>query len=71
MKYMEDKTTMLCSTPAYYQIYCDAQTSGGLLIAMDPNDAKEYIKKVEDLTYGYAKIIGEVIPRGATPIILH
>ena len=34
-------------------------------------DAKEYIKKVEDLTFGYAAIIGEVIPRSLTPIIIH
>ena len=33
--------------------------------------AKEYIKKVEDLTFGYAAIIGEVIPRSLTPIIIH
>ena len=52
-------------------MYCDAQTSGGLLIAMDPEDAKEYVKRVEDLTYGYATIMGEVIPRGETPIIIY
>ena len=44
-------------------MYCDAQTSGGLLVAIDPKDANEYIKEVEDLTYGYASIIGEIIPR--------
>lgn len=71
MKYLEDKTTIMCPTSECYQMYCDAQTSGGLLISMDPNDAKEYIKRVEDLTFGYATIIGEVIPRGATPIIIY
>ncbi|QKF81788.1 selenophosphate synthetase [Halarcobacter ebronensis] len=71
MKYMEDKTTIMCDTSKCYQLYCDAQTSGGLLIAMDANDAKEYIKQIEVLTHGYAKIIGEVIPRGATPIIIY
>ncbi|PLY06190.1 MAG: selenide, water dikinase SelD [Arcobacter sp.] len=71
MKYLEDKTTIMCATSKCYQMYCDAQTSGGLLISMDPKDAKEYIKRVEDLTYGYATIIGEVIPRGLTPIIIH
>ncbi len=71
MKYLEDKTTIMCPTSKCYQIYCDAQTSGGLLIAMDKNDAKEYIKKVEELTFGYATIIGEVIPRGVTPLIVY
>jgi len=70
MKYLEDKTTIKCLAE-YYQIYCDAQTSGGLLIAMDKNDAKEYIKKVEDLTFGYASIIGEVIPRVQTELIIY
>lgn len=71
MKYLEDKTTIMCPTDKCYQMYCDAQTSGGLLIAMDPEDAKEYVKRVEDLTFGYATVIGEVIPRGATPIIIY
>lgn len=71
MKYLEDKTTIMCPTDKCYQMYCDAQTSGGLLIAMDAEDAKEYIKRVEDLTYGYATIIGEVIPRGVSPIIIY
>jgi len=71
MKYLEDKTTIMCPTNKCYTMYCDAQTSGGLLIAMDKDDAKEYIKKVEELTYGYATIIGEVIPRGVTPIIIY
>lgn len=71
MKYLEDKTTIMCPTNKCYTMYCDAQTSGGLLIAMNANDAKEYIKRVEDLTFGYASIIGEVIPRGLTPIIIH
>jgi selenide,water dikinase len=71
MKYLEDKTTIMCATSSCYTMYCDAQTSGGLLVAMDKDDAKEYIKKVEELTYGYAAIIGEVIPRGVTPIIIY
>ena len=71
MKYLEDKTTIMCSTSSCYTMYCDAQTSGGLLIAMDKKDAQEYVKRVEDLTFGYAKIIGEVIPRGITPIIIY
>ena len=71
MKYLKDKTTIMCPTNDCYTMYCDAQTSGGLLVAMDKDDAKEYVKKVEELTHGYATIIGEVIPRGITPIIIY
>ena len=70
MKYLEDKMTIMCPTSKCKLMYCDAQTSGGLLIAMDEKDAKEYIKEVEEITHGYATIIGEVIPRGITPIII-
>ena len=38
---------------------------------MDPKDAKEYIKEIEDITFGYASIIGEVIPKGIKDIIVH
>ena len=41
------------------------------IIAMDKEDAKEYVKRVEEVTYGYAKIIGEVIPRGMSPLIVY
>ncbi len=72
MKYLKDKVSIKNPRENYYELCCDAQTSGGLLIAMDKNDAKEYIKKVEDLTFGYASIIGEVIPRGEhTPIVIY
>jgi len=71
MKYIEPFLTNMCKTDKCKLIYSDAQTSGGLLIAMDKNDAKEYIKKVEEITFGYAAIIGEVIPRGLTPLIIH
>ncbi len=71
LKYLEDKMTVMCADSACKLMYCDAQTSGGLLVAMDKDDAKEYIKKVEELTYGYAAIIGEVIPRGVTPIMIY
>ena len=72
MKYTEDKITYLNNLPNHCKaILCDAQTSGGLLIAMKEDDAKEYIKELEELSFGYASIIGVVIPRGITPIIIH
>lgn len=72
MKYVEDKITYEGNLESSYKtLLCDAQTSGGLLIAMKKEDAKEYIKELEELSFGYASIIGEVIPRGITPIIIH
>ena len=71
MKYLQDKTTVMCASNDCYEMYCDAQTSGGLLVSMAEEDAKEYVKEIEDLTYGYAAIIGEVIPRGITPIMIY
>lgn len=71
-KHLEKHVTFMCSSEEYCKlILCDAQTSGGLLIAMNKDDAKEYVKKIEEMTYGYASIIGEVIPRGISPVIIH
>jgi len=72
MKYLEDKISYdLSISDTTKQILCDAQTSGGLLIAIDKNDAIEYLKEIEELSFGYASIIGEIIPRGITPIIVN
>lgn len=71
MKFCEDKILYKKDLEEYYKaILCDAQTSGGLLIAMNKDDAKEYIKEVEDFSFGYAKIIGEVIPKTSNAIII-
>ena len=72
IKYVEEKITYMPNLPLYCKtLLCDAQTSGGLLIAMDEKDAIEYVKEVEELSFGYASIIGNVIPRGITPIIIN
>lgn len=72
MKYLEDKVFYKSDLEqAYKTILCDAQTSGGLLIAMKASDAKEYIKEVEDFSFGYACIIGEVIPKADKDIIIN
>lgn len=71
MKYIEEYLTIMCNTSKCKLMYCDAQTSGGLLIAMDKEDAKEFVKEIEEITFGYAKVIGEVIPRGITPLIVY
>jgi len=46
----------------------DAQTSGGLLVSIHKDDAQEFLNKIEELTFGYAKVIGEVVPRKEKPI---
>ena len=72
IKYVEDKVTYMNNLSNHCKaLICDAQTSGGLLIAMKESDAIEYIKEIEELSFGYASIIGLVIPRGFTPIIVH
>lgn len=72
IKYVEDKISYMSDLSTYCKaILCDAQTSGGLLIAMDKKDAVEYIKELEELSFGYASIIGYVIPKGVKDIIVH
>lgn len=71
MKYLEDKVTFVGDASKYALMFSDAQTSGGLLISMSEKDALEYVKKVQDLTYGYACVIGSIIPRGDRAIIVY
>ena len=71
MKYLEDKVSYDKNiSNTLKQILCDAQTSGGLLIAIDKNDAKEYLKEIQECTFGYASIVGEIIPRREKPIVV-
>ncbi|ABB44109.1 Selenophosphate synthase [Sulfurimonas denitrificans DSM 1251] len=71
MKYLEDKVIFAGDASKYALMFSDAQTSGGLLISMSEKDALEYVKKVQDLTYGYACVIGSIIPRGDRAIIVY
>ena len=43
--------------------FCDPQTNGGLLLAVDKNDALKAVERLKNAGYEYATIIGEVIPR--------
>jgi len=71
MKYLEDKVSYADAvSQTTKQILCDAQTSGGLLIAIEKKHAREYLKEIEELSFGYATIIGEIIPRIKKPIVV-
>ena len=52
-------------------LLCDAQTSGGLLIAMKKEDALEYLKEIQDYSLGYATIIGEILPKQNKELIIY
>ncbi len=69
--YLKDKIKFEKKLPlALELILCDAQTSGGLLVSMNSDDAKEFIKDMQDFSQGYASIIGEVKPRGEKELII-
>jgi selenide,water dikinase len=51
-------------------VYLDAQTSGGLLIAVSPDDAETLLDKLREDGYTYSAIVGEVLPRGETGVVL-
>lgn len=46
----------------------DAQTSGGLLVALPQDEARAVLPVLHDLGYSHACIIGEVLPREAAPL---
>lgn len=71
LKYVEGKVEFSSNIKDIYKLLlCDAQTSGGLLIAMNKNDAKEYVKELEEYSFEYASIIGEVVPKEEKSIII-
>ena len=45
-------------------LLCDAQTSGGLLVALPPPEAERYAARCRELGASAAAVIGRVIPRG-------
>ena len=57
--------------PAWlYQVLCDAQTSGGLLISVAAGWAGELLKRLKDAGWTRAAIIGEVKSIGTYPLML-
>ena len=45
-------------------LLCDAQTSGGLLVALPPPEAERYAARCRELGASAAAVIGRVVPRG-------
>lgn len=52
-------------------IFTDPQTNGGLLVAVAPDKADEYVDKLKQMAYADVAIIGEVLPNKGTdaPIV--
>jgi len=48
----------------------DAQTSGGLLIAVSQNDAPKLLQRLKNDGYEYSAIVGEVCPKETLPIVV-
>jgi len=70
MKHIETRVAFRPGAEEAKLILSDAQTSGGLLIAMEEQDAKTYLSRIESLSYGYATVIGKVEPKGEKDIIV-
>ena len=51
-------------------LFYDAQTSGGLLIAVTPEDAPGLLTRLHDEGYPHAAIIGEAVPPREQPLVL-
>ena len=56
--------------PELVEFAFDAQTSGGLLISLDPQSTPELLERLHEDGVGAATVIGEVQPRGDVAIVL-
>lgn len=56
--------------PTINYLAADAQTSGGLLLSVNPKVADSVIADLQALGYAQASVIGKIIPRGKFPLIL-
>ncbi len=67
--YLFNKTEWKIETPDEILFY-DAQTSGGLLIAVSQKDAQSLVKRLREEGYEEAVIIAEVLPPNPKPLIV-
>jgi selenide,water dikinase len=65
--YIQDKVTFEDEIPLEIQdLLFDPQTSGGLILSLSDAEAKTYIERMK----GDAFIIGKVMEKGITPIVV-
>ena len=55
---------------AVKMLLCDAQTSGGLLICIKPDNAENMVSKLKDVGYLHSVIIGEVVDKTDKDIVV-
>ena len=65
--YLSDKVAVKVSSRDEIMLY-DAQTSGGLLIAVSQKDAQKLVLHLKNEGCVYSAIIGEVLPKGEKPL---
>lgn len=68
--YLSDKVEVKVQSKDEIMLY-DAQTSGGLLIAVSQKDAPKLVEHLISEGCVYSAIIAEVLPLGKKPIIVH
>jgi selenide,water dikinase len=51
-----------------FLLLCDAQTSGGLLVALPSDQAEEYALRCRERGAEFASVVGRVEPRGTFPL---
>lgn len=66
-KYLEDRVAFKVAKDI---LLFDAQTSGGLLIAVSEKDATGLLQRLKNEGYGYSAIVGEVCPKSTHPIVV-
>jgi selenide,water dikinase len=67
-EFLEDKVSFLSDKDE--MLFFDAQTSGGLLMAVSNKDAQKLVDRLRDVGYEYASIIGEVKPKEDKELIV-
>jgi selenide, water dikinase len=53
-----------------FLLLCDAQTSGGLLVALPEDDAERYAERCRERGADRAAVVGHVTPRGPTALVV-
>jgi len=48
----------------------DAQTSGGLLMAVTPDKSRELLRELQEAGYGEAAVIGKAVERAGAALVL-